>query len=263
MPLVFNNTLGGRIRAHPMAIKFEEMCDMFRLLLLRHGESVWNRDNRFTGWTDVVLSEAGVREAEEAGRLLRDGGYEFDLCFTSLLRRGIRTLDIVLDVTDQLWLPVHKTWRLNERHYGALQGLNKEEMRRKAGPEQVHTWRRSYAVRPPPLDPDDPSFPGNDRSYADVGDDELPGTESLEDTVKRTLPYWHEVVAPAIRDGARVLISAHGNSLRGLVKYLDDVPDEDIPAVEIPTGRPLVFELNSDLKAVRHFYLERGTAAAQ
>lgn len=235
---------------------------MFKLVLLRHGESVWNRDNRFTGWADVALSEAGVKEAEEAGRRLRDGGFEFDLCYTSLLRRGIRTLDIVLDVTDQLWLPVHKTWRLNERHYGALQGLNKEEMRQKAGPEQVHSWRRSYAVRPPPLDTDDPGFPGNDRRYADLGDGELPRTESLEDTVKRTLPYWHEFITPAIRAGARVLISAHGNSLRGLVKYLDDVADEDIPGVEIPTGQPLIYELEADLKAVRHYYLRDAPTAA-
>lgn len=235
---------------------------MHRLVLLRHGESTWNRDKRFTGWMDVELSEAGVKEAEEAGRQLREKGFEFDLCFTSLLRRGIRTLDIALDVMDQLWLPVRKSWRLNERHYGALQGLNKEEMAEKAGKEQVHAWRRSFSVRPPPLDLDDPMFPGHDRRYADLSEDELPRTESLEDTVKRTLPYWHKVVAPAIRAGARVLISAHGNSLRGLVKYLDDVSDEDIPGVEIPTGQPMIYELGSDFKPVRRYYLRDDPPAA-
>jgi len=228
---------------------------MHQLVLLRHGESVWNRDNLFTGWTDVGLSEAGVGEAERAGRLLRDGGYLFNMCFTSLLRRGVRTLDIALDVMDQLWLPVAKSWRLNERHYGALQGLNKDEMREKVGQEQVHAWRRSYATRPPALDPDDPRFPGRDRRYAGLSDAELPRCESLKNTVDRTLPYWDEAIAPAIRQGSRVLISAHGNSLRGLVKFLDEIADDDIPGLEIPTGEPLIYELDNALKPERHFYL--------
>ena len=228
---------------------------MHQLVLLRHGESVWNRDNLFTGWTDVGLSEVGVGEAERAGRLLRDGGYLFNMCFTSLLRRGVRTLDIALDVMDQLWLPVAKSWRLNERHYGALQGLNKDEMREKVGQEQVHAWRRSYATRPPALDPDDPRFPGRDRRYAGLSDAELPRCESLKNTVDRTLPYWDEAIAPAIRQGSRVLISAHGNSLRGLVKFLDEIADDDIPGLEIPTGEPLIYELDNALKPERHFYL--------
>jgi len=228
---------------------------MHQLVLLRHGESVWNRDNLFTGWTDVGLSEVGVGEAERAGRLLRDGGYLFNMCFTSLLRRGVRTLDIALDVMDQLWLPVAKSWRLNERHYGALQGLNKDEMREKVGQEQVHAWRRSYATRPPALDPDDPRFPGRDRRYAGLSDAELPRCESLKNTVDRTLPYWDEAIAPAIRQGSRVLISAHGNSLRGLVKFLDEIADDEIPGLEIPTGEPLIYELDNALKPERHFYL--------
>lgn len=231
---------------------------MHKLVLLRHGESIWNRDNLFTGWTDVELSDTGVAEAEDAGRRLRDAGFLFDLSFTSLLRRGIRTLDIALDVMDQLWLPVAKTWRLNERHYGALQGLNKEEMRRTASPEVVHAWRRSYTTRPPALNPDDPRFPGHDRRYANLREDELPRTESLKDTVERTLPFWDEAIAPAIRDGQRVLISAHGNSLRGLVKYLDTIADDDIPGLEIPTGKPLVYELDRSLKPERHYYLADG-----
>ena len=223
---------------------------MPRLVLVRHGQSVWNRDNRFTGWIDVGLSEDGVKEAEKAATLLSEAGFAFDVCFTSYLRRAIRTLDIILDGMDQLWLPVFKTWRLNERHYGALQGLNKQEMREKASPEQVHEWRRSFATRPPALDPDDPTFPGHDRRYADLRDDELPRCESLQDTIARTLPYWDEQIAPALRGGKEVLISAHGNSLRGLVKYLDDISDADIPGLEIPTGEPVVYELDDGLRVV-------------
>lgn len=235
---------------------------MFRLVLLRHGQSVWNRDNRFTGWTDVAFSETGIEEAREAGRILSEAGYKFDLCYTSLLRRGIETLHIVLDVMDQLWLPEEKSWRLNERHYGALQGLNKKEMAEKAGPEQVHIWRRSYAVQPPPLDLDDPTFPGHDRRYADLRRDEVPRTESLKDTVKRTVPYWNDSIAPAVAAGKRVLISAHGNSLRGLVKHLDAIADDDIPGVEIPTGQPLIYELTDSLKPIRHYYLRDQPNAA-
>lgn len=234
----------------------------YTLVLLRHGESDWNAKNLFTGWVDVPLSDKGRAEAEAGGGMLVESGVLPDVLHTSLLRRAIITAQLALDIADRHWIPVRRSWRLNERHYGALQGLNKEEMRQKAGPEQVHSWRRSYAVRPPPLDTDDPGFPGNDRRYADLGDRELPRTESLEDTVKRTLPYWHEFIAPAIRAGARVLISAHGNSLRGLVKYLDDVADEDIPGVEIPTGQPLIYELGADLKAVRHYYLRDAPIAA-
>ena len=228
---------------------------MIQLVLLRHGESDWNRENRFTGWTDVDLSETGLAEAHEAGRLLREGGYEFDIAFTSVLRRAIRTLWIALDELDRMWLPVVHSWRLNERHYGALQGLNKAETAAKFGDEQVHLWRRSYDVPPPPLPADDERSPGRDRRYAGLTPDELPKSESLKDTVARFLPAWHEQIAPEIRAGRRVLIAAHGNSLRALVKYLDDIPDEEIPALNIPTGVPLVYELDANLRPERHYYL--------
>lgn len=228
---------------------------MSTVVLLRHGESTWNRENRFTGWTDVDLSEAGIAEAHEAGRLLREEGFVFDVAYTSVLKRAIRTLWIVLDELDQMWIPSELSWRLNERHYGALQGLNKAETAREYGDEQVHLWRRSYDVPPPALDPDDPRHPGRDPRYASVDPALLPRSESLKDTVARFLPYWHEVVAPAIRDGRRVLISAHGNSLRALVKYLDGVSDEEIVALNIPTGVPLVYELDAELRPLSHRYL--------
>jgi 2,3-bisphosphoglycerate-dependent phosphoglycerate mutase len=228
---------------------------MHKLILLRHGESDWNRENRFTGWTDVDLSAAGVEEARRAGRTLLDRGFTFDVAYTSLLKRAIRTLWIVLDVMDLMWLPVHRSWRLNERHYGALQGLNKAETAARHGEEQVQLWRRSYDVRPPALEPSDPHFPGHDRRYADLTDRELPRTECLKDTVARFLPYWHETIAPAIRAGRRVLIAAHGNSLRALVKHLDGVSDDAIVGLNIPTGVPLLYEIDGDLRPLRHEYL--------
>jgi 2,3-bisphosphoglycerate-dependent phosphoglycerate mutase len=229
---------------------------MPRLILLRHGESVWNRDNRFTGWTDVDLSDAGVEEATEAARRLRASEVSFDLCYTSVLTRAIRTLWIVLGEMDLRWLPVERSWRLNERHYGALQGLNKDEMRRTAGKEQVHAWRRGYAVRPPELEEGDERHPRHDPRYRLVPDSRLPRTESLADTVARVLPYWLERIEPALMQGRTPLIAAHGNSLRALVKYLDDIADDDIPGLEIPTGVPLVYELDEGLRPVRSYYLE-------
>jgi 2,3-bisphosphoglycerate-dependent phosphoglycerate mutase len=228
---------------------------MLRLVLLRHGESTWNRENRFTGWTDVDLSATGIEEARRAGCVLREQGFTFDVAYTSLLKRAIRTLWIVLDEMDLMWIPVQRSWRLNERHYGALQGLNKAETAAKHGEEQVKVWRRSYDVAPPRLDPTDPRFPGHDRRYADLDADDLPRTESLKDTVGRFLPYWNRVIAPAVADGRRVLIAAHGNSLRALVKHLDGISDADILGLNIPTGVPLVYELDDDLKPVRHEYL--------
>ncbi len=228
---------------------------MHTLVLLRHGESDWNRENRFTGWTDVDLSPAGIEEARRAGRSLLDKGFTFDVAFTSLLKRAIRTLWIALDVMDLMWIPVYRSWRLNERHYGALQGLNKAETAARHGEQQVKVWRRSYDVRPPALEPADPRFPGHDRRYADLSDQELPRTESLKDTVARFLPYWHETIAPAVRAGQRVLIAAHGNSLRALVKHLDGVNDADIVGLNIPTGVPLVYELDGDLRPIRQEYL--------
>jgi 2,3-bisphosphoglycerate-dependent phosphoglycerate mutase len=230
---------------------------MHRLVLIRHGESVWNKANLFTGWTDVDLSEKGVEEAREGGRLLRDAGFDFDLCFTSVLKRAIKTLHIALEEMDRLWLPTHKSWRLNERHYGALQGLNKAVTAAKYGDDQVHIWRRSYDVRPPPLEEGNDRHPRHDPRYRDLDPATLPLTECLKDTVERVLPYWHEAIAPEIKMGRRVVISAHGNSLRGLIKYLDDIADDAIPKLEIPTGRPLVYELEDDLKPVRHYYLEQ------
>jgi 2,3-bisphosphoglycerate-dependent phosphoglycerate mutase len=233
------------------------------IVLLRHGESVWNKENRFTGWTDVDLSERGVGEAREAGRLLKQGGYAFDLAYTSLLKRAIRTLWMALDELDQMWLPVTKDWRLNERHYGALQGLNKAETAAKHGEDQVKIWRRSYDIPPPQLTPDDPRHAGRDPRYADLSRSEVPLTESLKDTVARFLPYWHETIAPSITSGKRVLIAAHGNSLRALVKYLDNIGDDEIVELNIPTGIPLVYELNDRLEPIKHFYLGDPKAAAE
>lgn len=228
---------------------------MKKLVLIRHGESVWNQENLFTGWTDVDLSDKGTEEAKTAGRLLAQEGYQFDVAYTSVLKRAIRTLWYVLDALDLMWIPVHRSWRLNERHYGALQGLNKAETAQKYGDEQVLIWRRSYDVPPPALEPDDERFPGKDRRYHELNDDELPRTECLKDTVARFLPHWHDVIAPDIRAGKRVLIAAHGNSLRALVKYLDNVSEEEILKLNIPTGIPLVYELDDDLKPLRHYYL--------
>jgi 2,3-bisphosphoglycerate-dependent phosphoglycerate mutase len=228
---------------------------MHKLILLRHGESDWNRENRFTGWTDVDLSPTGIEEAHRAGRILLERGFTFDVAFTSLLKRAIRTLWIVLDAMDLMWIPVHRSWRLNERHYGALQGLNKAETAAQHGEAQVKVWRRSYDVRPPALEPDDPRFPGRDRRYKDLTDSELPRTECLKDTVARFLPYWHETIAPAIRAGQRVIIAAHGNSLRALVKHLDGVSDDAIVELNIPTGVPLLYELDDGLRPLRHEYL--------
>ncbi|MCS6944324.1 MAG: 2,3-diphosphoglycerate-dependent phosphoglycerate mutase [Sutterellaceae bacterium] len=228
---------------------------MFKLVLLRHGESVWNRENRFTGWTDVELTEDGCREARAAGELLAREGYTFDLAYTSVLRRAIRTLWLVLDALDLMYLPVVHTWRLNERHYGALQGLNKAETAARYGEEQVLLWRRAYAVAPPPLATDDPRWPGRDPRYKHLKPHELPLTESLRDTVARVVPFWNDAIAPALLRGRRVLIVAHGNSLRALIKHLDQIGDDDIVGLNIPTARPLVYELDQQLKPLRHYYL--------
>ena len=228
---------------------------MRKLVLVRHGESIWNKENRFTGWIDVGLSEKGVGEAVEAARLLKHDGYTFDVAYTSVLKRAIKTLWIILEEMDLMWLPVHRSWRLNERHYGALQGLDKAETTRRHGEEQVLRWRRGYDIRPPALTPDDERFPGHDPRYAKLRPNELPLTESLKDTVTRFLPYWSETIAPAIQRGERVLIAAHGNSLRALVKHLDQVSDEEIVGLNIPTGIPLIYELEDDLKPIRSFYL--------
>jgi 2,3-bisphosphoglycerate-dependent phosphoglycerate mutase len=233
------------------------------LVLLRHGESTWNKENRFTGWTDVDLSDRGREEAREAGRLLREGGYTFDLAYTSVLKRAIRTLWIALDELDQMWLPVVKDWRLNERHYGGLQGLNKAETAAKHGEDQVKIWRRSYDIPPPPLTADDPRHAAREPRYRHIPPAEVPLTESLKDTVQRFLPYWHDTIVPTIRRGDRVLIAAHGNSLRALVKYLDGMSDQAIVELNIPTGIPLVYELDDDLKPVRHFYLGDAAAAEE
>ncbi len=234
---------------------------MHKLVLLRHGQSTWNLENIFTGWTDVDLSERGVAEAHEAARQLSGDGYTFDIAYTSVLKRSIRTLWIVLDDMDLMWIPVVRHWRLNERHYGALQGLNKAETAHKEGAEQVHIWRRSWDVRPPELSRDDERFPGRDPRYADLSEDEVPTAECLKDTVARFLPYWHEVIAPSIKAGGKILISAHGNSLRALVKFLDDVPDDEIPHLNIPTGIPLVYELDDRLEPLKHYYLGDPEAA--
>ncbi|MBS0337072.1 MAG: 2,3-diphosphoglycerate-dependent phosphoglycerate mutase [Proteobacteria bacterium] len=228
---------------------------MHKLVLLRHGESDWNRENRFTGWTDVDLSAKGVEEARAAGRLLKAEGYDFDLAFTSVLRRAIKTLWLSLEEMDRMWIPVEHSWRLNERHYGALQGLNKAETAAKFGEQQVLVWRRSYDTPPPALEKTDPRYPGGDPRYAGLAGAELPLTECLKDTVARVMPYWNGSIAPAIRSGKRVVVAAHGNSLRALVKYLDGVSDADIVGLNIPTGIPLVYELDRELRPVRHYYL--------
>jgi 2,3-bisphosphoglycerate-dependent phosphoglycerate mutase len=235
---------------------------MHTLVLLRHGESTWNQENRFTGWTDVDLSERGRAEAQEAGRLLRERGYLFDAAYTSVLKRAIRTLWYSLDALDLMWIPVDKNWRLNERHYGALQGLNKAETAAKHGAAQTKIWRRSYDIPPPALAPDDPRSPARDPRYAALRPDEIPLTETLKDTVARFMPYWQGTIAPSIRAGKRVLIAAHGNSLRALVKYLDNISETEIVELNIPTGIPLVYELDEDLKPLRHYYLGDPAAAA-
>ena len=234
---------------------------MRKVVLLRHGESDWNRENRFTGWTDVRLSPKGTDEAVEAGRLLKKEGYVFDVAFTSVLSRAIQTLWLVLQEMDLMWIPIHNSWRLNERHYGALQGLNKAETAERHGEAQVKVWRRSYDIPPPALTVDDPRHPGRDPRYAALTPDELPLTESLKDTVARFLPYWHETIAPVVRAGKRVVVAAHGNSLRALVKYLDGISDQAIVELNIPTGIPLVYELEDDLTPIRSYYLGDPEAA--
>ena len=228
---------------------------MVKCVLLRHGESTWNAENRFTGWTDVDLSPRGLTEAKRAGQTLKERGYSFDVAFTSVLKRAIRTLWIVLDELDVMWTPIHHSWRLNERHYGALQGLNKADTAAQYGEAQVKIWRRSYDIQPPALTVNDPRFPGHDLRYKVLDPRDLPRTECLRDTVARFLPYWHETIAPRIRLGQRVLIAAHGNSLRALVKYLDRISDTAIADLNIPTGAPLVYELDADLKPITHYYL--------
>src|SRR5208282_6015197 len=228
---------------------------MFKLVLLRHGESIWNKENLFTGWTDVGLSEKGLQEAVDGGRQLRKDGFVFDVAYTSVLKRAIKTLWVALEEMDQMYIPIHNTWRLNERHYGALQGLNKAETAAKYGEAQVKVWRRSYDIQPPALEETDPRYPGHDPRYQGLTKDQLPLTECLKDTVARFLPCWHEVIAPAVRSGRRVLITAHGNSLRALVKYLDNIPEQDIVELNIPTGMPLVYELDDDLKPLKSYYL--------
>ncbi len=236
---------------------------MKKIVLLRHGESTWNMENRFTGWTDVPLSEKGTKEAVEAGRLLLKEGYSFDVAYTSVLKRAIKTLWIAMEEMDLMWIPVHRSWRLNERHYGALQGLNKAETAERHGMEKVKLWRRSYDIRPPALTREDTRFPGNDPRYAGLKPEELPLTECLKDTVERFLPYWHETIAPAVKSGRRVLVSAHGNSLRALIKYLDHVSDEEIVMLNVPTGIPLVYELEEDLTPIRSYYLGDPEAVAK
>ena len=235
---------------------------MYKVLLLRHGESTWNKENRFTGWTDVDLSEKGLQEAKSAGQVLRAGGYSFDVAFTSVLKRAIRTLWVVLDEMDLMWIPVHRTWRLNERHYGALQGLNKAETAAKYGDAQVKIWRRSYDVPPPALETTDPRYPGSDPRYRNLAPADLPVTECLKDTVARFLPAWHEMIAPTVKTGKKVIIAAHGNSLRALVKYLDNISEGEIVELNIPTGIPLVYELDANLKPIKHYYLGDQAAIA-
>jgi len=228
---------------------------MKKLVLLRHGESIWNKENRFTGWTDVDLSEKGVYEAKKAGQVLKQEGFVFDCAYTSVLKRAIRTLWLVMDEMDLMWIPVHNSWRLNERHYGALQGLNKSETAAKYGEDQVLIWRRSYDIPPMALDKNDPRYPGKEVRYKDLAEKDLPLTECLKDTVDRFLPYWHEVIAPVVKSGKRLIITAHGNSLRALVKYLDNISDEKIVHLNIPTGMPLVYELEDNLKPIKSYYL--------
>ena len=236
---------------------------MYKLVLVRHGQSTWNLENRFTGWTDVGLTDQGVAEAHEAGRLLREDGYTFDVAYTSVLKRSIKTLWIVLEEMELEWIPVYRAWQLNERHYGALQGLNKAEMAVKFGEEQVHVWRRSYDIPPPALELTDERHPKFDPRYASMKPEEVPATESLKITLERVLPYWHSTLAPAIKSGQRVLVAAHGNSLRAMVKYLDNISDEEIPGLNIPTGVPLVYELDKDLKPIEHYYLGDPEAVAK
>jgi 2,3-bisphosphoglycerate-dependent phosphoglycerate mutase len=234
-----------------------------KLVLLRHGESDWNKENRFTGWTDVDLSPKGIEEARAAGRQMLADGYVFDVAYTSVLKRAVRTLWLALDEMDLMWIPVYKSWRLNERHYGALQGLNKAETAERHGEDQVKIWRRSYDIRPPALTPDDPRAAHQDRRYARFKPNEMPLTESLKDVVNRVLPYWTQIIAPVVRSGQRVLVASHGNSLRALVKHLDKMPDEQVVELNIPTGIPLVYELNDDLTPIRSFYLGDPEAAAR
>ncbi|MFP3869904.1 MAG: 2,3-diphosphoglycerate-dependent phosphoglycerate mutase [Syntrophobacteria bacterium] len=236
---------------------------MAKLVVLRHGESIWNRENRFTGWTDVDLSEEGISEAHRAGRILKEKGYFFDIAFTSVLKRAIRTLWIVLDEMDLMWIPVYRSWRLNERHYGALQLLNKAETAAKHGAEQVHLWRRSYDIRPPALDRSDERYPGNDPRYNGLEERDIPVTECLKDTVERFIPYWYGVIAPELKSGKRAIIAAHGNSLRALVKYLDKISDQEITRLNIPTGVPLVYELDDELQPLGHYYLGDPEAVKQ
>jgi 2,3-bisphosphoglycerate-dependent phosphoglycerate mutase len=228
---------------------------MKTLVLLRHGQSLWNRENRFTGWTDVALTSKGIQEAIEAGQVLKREGFSFDVAYTSVLKRAIKTLWLVLEEMELMWIPVFRSWKLNERHYGALQGLDKAETVAKHGMDQVHIWRRSYDVRPPALTADDERYPARDPRYTDLLPEQIPLTECLKDTVDRFLPYWQEVIEPAVRKGTRVLVVAHGNSLRALVKYLDNVSDDDILGINIPTGVPLAYELADDLSPIRHYYL--------
>jgi len=226
-----------------------------KLVLIRHGESTWNKENRFTGWTDVDLSEQGLQEAKSAGEVLKSEGYTFDLAFTSVLKRAIRTLWITLDGLDLMWIPVERSWRLNERHYGALQGLNKSETAAKFGEDQVKIWRRSYDVPPPVLEKNDPRYPGSDPKYKNLTEAELPLTECLKDTVARVIPYWEQRIAPLVKAGNKIIIAAHGNSLRAMVKFLDKIPDDEIVGVNIPTGTPLVYELDDNLNPLKHYYL--------
>jgi 2,3-bisphosphoglycerate-dependent phosphoglycerate mutase len=228
---------------------------MYKIVLLRHGESVWNKENRFTGWTDVGLTEKGLAEAQSAGQLLRDNGFAFDVAFTSVLKRAIKTLWTALEVMDRMWIPVHHSWRLNERHYGALQGLNKAETAAKFGEEQVMIWRRSYDTPPPALEDGDPRLETDNPRYADLAPGEFPKTECLKDTVARFLPYWHETIAPTVKSDKSVIVAAHGNSLRALIKYLDNVSDAEIIKLNVPTGQPLVYELDADLKPIKSYYL--------
>ena len=228
---------------------------MHKIVLIRHGESTWNKENRFTGWTDVDLTEKGLAEAVAAGQLLKNEGFAFDVAYTSVLKRAIKTLWTVLEGMDRMWIPIHHSWRLNERHYGALQGLNKSETAAKYGEEQVLVWRRAYDTPPPPLDANDPRMENSNPRYANLAPGEFPRTECLKDTVDRFLPYWHETIAPAVKSGKNVIIAAHGNSLRALIKYLDNVSDADIVGLNIPTAQPLVYELDDNLKPIKHYYL--------
>lgn len=236
---------------------------MHKLVLIRHGESTWNKENRFTGWTDVDLTERGRDEAAQAGLLLKQEGFAFDFAYVSVLKRAIRTLWIVLDQMDLMWIPVRHSWRLNERHYGSLQGLDKAETAAKFGEAQVKIWRRAYDIAPPPLDRSDERFPGHDPRYVGLNQTELPVTECLKDTVDRFMPFWTETLAPSIREGKKIIVAAHGNSIRAMVKYFDNVPDADIVELNIPTGVPLVYELDNDLKPIRHYYLGDQDAIAK